>query len=185
MVAAEMDATESSALENCCSEPNPCRRKLATALGADGALDPSSGDSVAEIREATGGGADICLDCSGQEQTALAALDAACIYGKVGFIGEKATAVVCPSKQFIHKELTVSGSWYFTAAEFHEQATLFSRGFDPCGIVTHRFDLADAVTAYATFAEGSSGKVLFESDPSGSAGTYAVGRLALSSRILL
>ncbi|APE35162.1 aryl-alcohol dehydrogenase [Nocardia mangyaensis] len=46
-------------------ETSAARRELALELGADAALDPADGDTVARIRELTGGGATHALDTTG------------------------------------------------------------------------------------------------------------------------
>jgi threonine dehydrogenase-like Zn-dependent dehydrogenase len=143
------------------SEPNAYRRELARRLGADLLLDPNQEDVVARVRQETVGGADLCVDCTGKEETLNDALDAARIYGRVGWVGEKATATVRPSQQAIHKELQMTGSWYFTATDFLEELAHYRRGLSPSGLITHRFALQDAPAAYALFARGDTGKVLF------------------------
>ena len=144
------------------SEPNAYRRALASSLGAATVIDPRIDDSVEAIRSETGGGADVCFDCSENEATTLAALEAVAVGGRVGFIGEKPTATVRPSEQIIHKEIIVSGSWYFTAADYAGELFHFRRGFDPTGIITHGFPLIEAREAYELFAGGNTGKVVFE-----------------------
>ena len=143
------------------SEISPYRRELARSLGADLVLDPAQEDVAARVRAETGGGADLCLDCSHAEQTLNDALDAARVYGRVAWIGEKPSATVNPSGQVIHKELQMAGSWYFTVGDFYEQLALLPRGLSPSGLITHRYALDDAPEAYRVFAAGESGKVLF------------------------
>jgi len=47
------------------TEPNPYRRALAEAMGADLALDPAAEDPVPRVRQITDGGADVLLEMSG------------------------------------------------------------------------------------------------------------------------
>jgi threonine dehydrogenase-like Zn-dependent dehydrogenase len=146
------------------SEGSPYRRELAKRLGADMVLDPNVDDVVDRVREITGGGAEICLDCAGVPGTLNNALDAARIYGKVGFVGEKKSATIRPSDQVIRKELSITGSWYFTNAEFYEQVEMCKRGLNVEGVITHRFSLDEAPTAYQKFKAGETGKVVFYHD---------------------
>jgi threonine dehydrogenase-like Zn-dependent dehydrogenase len=143
------------------SEISPYRRDLARSLGADLVFDPAQEDVVARIHEETGGGADLCLDCSPAERTLVDALNAARVYGRVGWIGEKPSAMVDPSGQVIHKELRLAGSWYFTVADFHEELALYRCGLSPSRLITHRYALDEAPEAYRVFASGETGKVLF------------------------
>lgn len=103
---------------------------------------------------------EVALDCSGATVTTELALDSAAVRGRVAFIGEKEKASIHPSSQFIRKELTVIGSWYFTGADFYDILDLHQRGLDTSGMVTHRFPLSKAHLAFATFSSGQSGKVL-------------------------
>lgn len=149
------------------SEIKAYRRDLAVRLGADLVLDPAHEDVVARIRAETGGGSDLCLDCSPAEQTLKDALDAVRTYGRVGWIGEKPLAMVNPSGQVIHKELQMTGSWYFTRAEFHEELAHYRRGLSVSQLITHRFKLEEAPEAYARFAAGETGKVVLTYDGAG------------------
>lgn len=143
------------------SEPNPYRRELAARLGADLVLDPTMEDAVARIRKETGRGAELCLDCSEAPATLNAALDSACIWGRVGLVGEKSAATINPSEQAIRKELTLVASWYFTAADFLEEVAFYRRGLDLTQVITHRYRLSEAPEAYVQFMAGSTGKVIF------------------------
>jgi propanol-preferring alcohol dehydrogenase len=144
-------------------EPVAYRRELACRLGAELALDPEAGDAVARVRELTGGrGASVILDCSGEAATTEMALESAAIHGRVALIGEKPEASVRPSPQFIRKELTVVGSWYFTGPDYFRILDLYRRGLSLAGVVTHRFPSEEVDRAFATFASRQSGKVLLE-----------------------
>lgn len=116
---------------------------------------------MARVRELTGGrGASVTLDCSPEAETVTMALESAAIHARVALIGEKPAASIRPSPQFIRKELTVFGSWYFTGPDYFRILDLYRRGLDLTGLVTHRFPLAEADRAFALFASRQSGKVL-------------------------
>jgi len=142
-------------------EPIAYRRQLACQVGAEVVINPREESAVARIAELTGGcGASVALDCSGVPDTTGMALDSAAIYGKVGFIGEKQEALIRPSPQFIRKELTVIGSWYFTGADYFHILDLYNRGLEVTSLITHRFPLEEIGQAFAVFASGQSGKVV-------------------------
>jgi threonine dehydrogenase-like Zn-dependent dehydrogenase len=143
------------------SEPTPYRRQLAAKLGANVVVSPSHEDVVERVHRETDGGADICLDCSESAQTLADALDSVSVHGRVAFIGEKPKASISPSDQFIRKEITVVGSWYFTTADYYEQLRHYRRGLPVAGLITHRFRMGDAQQAYTHFSSGHSGKVVF------------------------
>ncbi len=137
------------------------RRELACRLGAEVALDPTAEDPLARIRDLTGGrGVQVALDCSGVAATTTMALESAGVYGRVALIGEKPEAAIRPSPQFIRKELTVIGSWYFTGPEYFQILELYRRGLRVADLISHHFPLAEANQAFATFASGQSGKVI-------------------------
>ena len=142
-------------------EPVAYRRQLARELGAHVVIDPTEGDAVERIQELTHGrGADVALDCSGVRITTGMTLDSASVQGRVAFIGEKPEALIRPSSQFIRKELTVIGSWYFTGADYFRILSLYRRGLSVSSLISHRFSLPEAGQAFATFSSGQSGKVL-------------------------
>jgi len=69
-------------------EPNPERRKLASALGATAVLDPRElADIVAAIKEASGGGVNYSLDCTGIPAVIGQAIASTIPGGTVGLIG--------------------------------------------------------------------------------------------------
>ncbi len=137
------------------------RRDLARRLGAWQVVDPEAGDTTAAILDLTGGaGVDVALDCSPTQATLTAALNCVRKFGRVGLVGEKGEAVIHPSDQFIRKEIEAVGSWYYNASDYSEILELYRRGLEVDDLVTHRFPLAEADEAFATFASGQSGKVL-------------------------
>lgn len=145
------------------SEPGAYRQALVAKLGAS-VIDPTKTNVSAEASEWTAGrGPDVVIDCAGRPETESLALDAVRVKGKVGFIGENGELTINPSRQIIHKELTVVGSWYFTSADYFEILGLYRQGYRVEQLITHRFPLAQAGEAYRVFAGGQSGKVLLTS----------------------
>ncbi|MBI2939378.1 MAG: zinc-binding dehydrogenase [Chloroflexi bacterium] len=142
------------------TEPSAYRRDLVARLGAV-VLDPHAVDVIGVTADLTAGlGPDVAIDCAGRPETQNLALDAVRVKGKVGFVGENSALTINPSKQIIHKELTVVGSWYFTSADYHEILALYRRGYRVDHLITHRFPIEQADLAYRTFAAGETGKVL-------------------------
>ena len=142
-------------------EPIAYRRELALQLGAEAAVDPTTEDPVARIKELTDSrGVDVALDCAGRAATTGMALDSVAKLGRVALIGEKPEATIRPSPQFILKEPTVIGSWYFTTSDYFRILELYRRGLSVSGLITHRLPLEEVDRAFATFASGQSGKVV-------------------------
>ena len=143
-------------------DPIAFRRDLAKKLGAAEAVDPGQGDVAAQIRELTGGyGLDRALECSGKAGPLHTALDLVRHFGHVAIIGENAEATIRPSDHFCRKEITLSGSTCFPLGEFDGIVRLFEAGLPAADMITHRFTVEQAAEAYATFATGNTGKVIF------------------------
>lgn len=146
-------------------DPIAYRRDLAMELGATATIDPADGDVVKQIRDLTDGyGLDRALECSGKAPPLRAALDLVRAFGHVAIIGENAEATISPSNHFNRKEIFLSGSTCFPIGEFDEIVRAFDAGLPADDMITHRFTVEQAAEAYATFAGGETGKVIFVRD---------------------
>ena len=139
------------------------RLDLARRLGADSTINSSTHDPVEAIRATTAGrGVDVAIDCSGAPAAQNAALDAACKRGAVAFVGESRKTEINPSDQIIRKLLTVTGGWYFPLYEWAEICRLVVDNKLPVeDLVTHRFDIEDADTAFGMFDRRETEKAVF------------------------
>jgi threonine dehydrogenase-like Zn-dependent dehydrogenase len=138
------------------------RRDLAVKLGVWKTVSPVDGDVVKQIRDLTKGyGLDRALECSGKAEPLHAALDLCRPFGHVAIIGENEKAVIRPSDHFNRKEIFLSGSCCFPLGEYGEITRLFENGLSVKDMITHRFTIEHAAEAYATFATGNTGKVIF------------------------
>jgi threonine dehydrogenase-like Zn-dependent dehydrogenase len=143
------------------ADVSPYRRELARKLGASSVLDPGEEDVVASIMNLTDDkGVDVALDCSPSQATLTAALECVRKFGTVGLVGEKGESTIHPSNQFLRKEITAVGSWYYNPSDYYEIMQLHRRGLEVDGLISHRFPLAEVGAAFSTFASGESGKVL-------------------------
>lgn len=141
----------------------PARLELARELGADAVVDSAREDAVELLRALTGGeGIDAAVDCSGAPAAQNAALDAARRNGRVAFVGESRETTFNPSDQMIRKLLTVIGAWYFPLWEFGEIARFVLDHRLPVEkLITHRFSLDDAETAFRMFDARETEKAVF------------------------
>ena len=139
------------------SDPSPPRRALAVQLGAvDAAHDP--GDLAPD-----GIGADASVDCSGAAPARLLALEGLRRFGRCAFVGEGGDVTIDVSRQLIHKDITLIGSWVTSVARMEELTGVLARaGLHPDMTVTHRFGLDRAADAYALADSGTAGKVVIE-----------------------
>jgi threonine dehydrogenase-like Zn-dependent dehydrogenase len=139
------------------------RRQLAKDLGADAVVDPGAADVVTAVRELTGGhGADATLDCSGHADARAQAVRSACTWGRVCFVGEGGTVTLDVSKDLLRRQITLIGSWTFSAVGQLECARFIAERRVPLSrLLTHRFALDEAEAAYRLFDTQTTGKGVF------------------------
>ncbi|MFO7945291.1 MAG: zinc-binding dehydrogenase [Armatimonadota bacterium] len=137
------------------------RLTLGQDLGAVATVNAAEVDPVEALRELTGGGPDVCYECTGKPAGVELAFEAAGKAGKIAVNGEQPEACFNPSRDLIHKELTVYGAWYWRLCEFYEMVELVRQGLDVTRIVTHELPLEDAGTGYDLMAEAQCGKIIF------------------------
>lgn len=139
------------------------RLSLAKQLGADYVLNGNEGDVVERIKELTNGrGSDAFIDCSGSTVCHNQALDGLRPHGRGAFIGEARESTIRPSEQFIRKQISVIGSWYFPVHEFQEIADFIVRKKVPVEqLITHRFSIEQAAEAFRVFDQRQTEKAVF------------------------
>jgi threonine dehydrogenase-like Zn-dependent dehydrogenase len=140
------------------------RLELAKELGADEVIDGKNDNVVERILALTGNvGADAFIDCSGSSVCHNQALDAVRPHGRGAFIGESKESTIKPSAQLIRKQVTLMGSWYFPIQEFAEITNfIVSKKVPVEKLITHRFPITEAETAFRMFDEHKTEKVVFE-----------------------
>ena len=143
-------------------EPIPYRRELAKSLGCEVAINPLETDPVEAIKALTNGeGADATLDCTGIPEPRVNTLRSARIFGRVCFVGEGGQTSFDISRDIIHKQLTIYGSWTMSTMDLAEVANyVIDHKLPLTKIITHRFPLERAADAYKVFEAGQTGKVL-------------------------
>jgi len=145
-------------------EPNPYRREMATAMGADILLDPVAVDPVDAVTDATNGtGAEVVLEMSGNARAIDQGTRMLARGGRMSLLGLPDGPVTLDlNDQVIFKEARLQG---ITGREmfrtWQQTTTLLSTGrVDISPIITHRFPLERFEEAFATTASGHSGKVI-------------------------
>ena len=136
-------------------EKNAERRALAKKFGADVTL-----DSEEQIKELTKGeGVDLALDTTGASAARLAAVRSAKTWGTVCFVGEGGDVTLDVSRDMLRKQLTLIGSWTFSAMGQLECARFVADNkIDLDAIFSHRWKLEQADDAYRVFDTQSTGK---------------------------
>ena len=139
-------------------ETNAQRRALAKQFGADEAIDAP--DAEKALKEMTHGeGVDLALDCTGIAAARLAAVRSAKTWGTVCFVGEGGDVTLDVSRDLLRKQLTLIGSWTFSAMGQAECARFVAdNNIGLERIFSHRWKLPQADEAYRLFDSQSTGK---------------------------
>lgn len=138
------------------------RIHLAKKLGlADVALKADDA-ALDKIKEATDGfGAEASIDCSGNPAGRLLAIQGVRQWGRVAFVGEGGTVSFEPSRDIIHKQITIYGCWVTSVPHLEELVENLARwNIHPDLTVTHTLPLEKADEAYRLMDEGKCGKVV-------------------------
>ena len=137
-------------------ETNAERRALAKKFGAD----VMPWNRTEHIKELTKGeGVDLALDTTGVPAARLAAVRSAKTWGTVCFVGEGGDVTLDVSRDMLRKQLTIIGSWTFSAMGQLECARFaVDNGIDVDALFSHRWKLEQADEAYRVFDTQSTGK---------------------------
>ena len=136
------------------------RLALATACGADHVVSAADVDVVDAVKSLTGGrGADYVLETSGNPDARVAGVRATRTFGALCFVGEGGTVTLDVSNDVIRRQITMYGSWTFSKNGQHDCARFIAEHDVPVEkLITHRFALAEADTAYRQFDRQQMGK---------------------------
>jgi threonine dehydrogenase-like Zn-dependent dehydrogenase len=139
------------------------RTKLAREFGADATIDASKEDPVGAVKDLTGGvGADLSLDCTGAAAARRAAVRCVKTWGTACYVGEGGDVTLDVSPDLLRRQVTLIGSWTFSAMGMKGCAEFIARKRIPLErIFSHRWRLEQADEAYKVFDQQSSGKGVF------------------------
>jgi threonine dehydrogenase-like Zn-dependent dehydrogenase len=137
------------------------RLSLARDLGLFTQVLKASEDNVEQIRDLTAGhGVERSIDCSASSKARLTCIQAARKWGKIVFLGEGGTCEFQPSRDIIHDQKTIYGSWVTTIWRMEELVERLVRwNIRPESLITNRFTLNQVSDAYSLMASGKCGKV--------------------------
>ena len=133
------------------AEPNAERAAIAMSLGAEGVLDPTSPDFVAEALDATNGGATVVFEASGRPEAMALTLEVAGFQARIVQIGID-VGKSAPAKLGLvqSKELQIRGI-IGSPGVWPQTIRFLSRtNLDLSKLVTSTFDLSDAAKAFET-----------------------------------
>ena len=141
-------------------DPVPYRREMALRLGASAVLDPRAEGAVSALKDRTGGGPTVGIECSGNGKAYGLLLAALRPEGRLVSVGEHAEFTFHPSDDVIRKNLSILGSWYSTMPQGAAVQRLMAQGALPAkALVTHTVTLEEAPSAFARAVEMADGVV--------------------------
>lgn len=134
-------------------DPSPAARALAMRFGAAVTLDPTAGDLVASITEATDGGPHLSLEALGRAETCRLSIESLRRRGRhvqVGLLSPATTRDPVPMHLVIARELQVLGSHGMAAHDYPELLDLISAGrIRPDLMVTRTIGLDEVAAAFS------------------------------------
>lgn len=143
------------------------RLRLAEGIGAAATIEVTADLDVPQaVRAAFGGdGPDLCVEAAGSPVTAQACFDSVRTGGVVAFNGEQGPVSLSPSEDFIRRDITALGSWFYHFSEYPAMLALLRDGLAVSSLITHHYDVENAAAAFETMAGSTSGKVLLTYTP--------------------
>jgi (R,R)-butanediol dehydrogenase/meso-butanediol dehydrogenase/diacetyl reductase len=129
------------------SEPNPGRRALAAELGLGGVIDPVAEDVAARLARETGGaGADVCIECSGNQRALDGCLAAVRRGGTVIQTALYLHPVQVDADALVMRDITLRGVYCYPVTSWPRVIRMIATGRLPVErIVTGRIGLDDLV----------------------------------------
>ena len=139
------------------------RLKLAKEFGADILVDSSKEDVLKMVNDVTRGeGADLSLDCTGVAAARRAAVRCVKTWGTACYVGEGGDVTLDVSPDLLRRQVTLIGSWTFSAMGMLECARFIADHKIPLErIFSHRWKLEQADEAYKLFDKQATGKGVF------------------------
>ena len=143
---------------------SPDRLALAKKMGASDVIAADKvEDVVAEIRALTGGrGSDVAIEAAGIPVTAKQCFQAVRKGGVVVFNGEQPSVELSPSEDFIRRDITAIGAWFYHFNEYPAMLDLYRKNCPVGSLITHHYSIDQADEAYQAMAQGKTGKAVFE-----------------------
>ncbi len=135
-------------------DPVKERLERAKSLGVPHVVDPVGEDSVARIREITGGRmAEVVIEASGDARAVRNSIDYVSYAGRISFVGYSKADTPMPTSLFTKKELTIVGSRN-SVGRFPESLRLISEGkVDVSALLTKTVSMDETPAAVVDIAE--------------------------------
>jgi L-iditol 2-dehydrogenase len=149
------------------SEPIADRAAQILRMGADRVIDPASENLQMVLKEESRGrGADVIIVAAPVHVAQENSLELAAIGGRINFFGglPKDRPTIHIDSNLVHyKELVITGTTACSTADCWQAAQIVNSGLiDLSDVVSQRFPLKDAVTAFAAAEDRKSLKIVLE-----------------------
>ena len=144
------------------TDVNPYRLALAKQLGADVALDVSTG-SLADVQKQLGmqEGFDVGLEMSGNAAAFRDMIDHMCHGGKIALLGIPGADLAIDWNKIIFNMITIKGIYGREMYEtWYIMTSMLSSGLDILPVITHRFHYTEFEKAFEVMRSGQCGKVI-------------------------
>jgi threonine dehydrogenase-like Zn-dependent dehydrogenase len=142
------------------------RVEIAKNLGLVDVALTADDQALEKIKEATDGhGAEATIDCSGNPNGRFLTIQGTRQWGRCAFVGEGNSVSFEPSRDIIHKQITIFGSWVTSVPHMEDLVEKIDRWkIHPDKTVSHTFSLEKAAEAYELMDQGKCGKVVITWD---------------------
>lgn len=149
------------------SEPIANRAEQVKRMGADRVVNPLQEDLLSAIKEESGGrGADAILVAAPVHAAQETALSMAAISGRINFFGglPKDRPIINFDSNLVHyKELVITGTTACSTNDCRQATRIINSGLiDLTDLVSQRFPLRDAVSAFSAAEDRNSLKIVIE-----------------------
>lgn len=149
------------------SEPIPERAAQAGRMGADRVVDPAAEDLRTALKEESQGrGADVIIVAAPAHAAQESALELAAISGRINFFGglPKDRPMINFDSNLVHyKELLITATTACSTADCWQATQIVNSGLvDLSALVSQRFPLKDALSAFGAAEDRKSLKVVLE-----------------------
>jgi 2-desacetyl-2-hydroxyethyl bacteriochlorophyllide A dehydrogenase len=142
------------------------KRARALRLGADAVVDAAAHDATAQIRAELGESADVVFDCVAIQPTVDQAVQLALKGGVVMIVGVPARPVTVPLPEIQDLQVRIQGSATYLPEDYATATEIIQAGKVRVeDIITARFPLDQAATAFSSAAGGEEVKVVLLADP--------------------
>ncbi len=138
------------------------RLEQARRLGADATIDARNIDAVNKLRDWSKGGVDIAMECAGNPQTLKQCFNVVRPNGTVMINGEQSAVELSPSEDFIRRDITAIGSWYYQVGEYPSMLKLYESGLPLGDLISHRLSFTAAAEGFDLMAKGACSKVILQ-----------------------